>query len=150
MKKILKLSLIAFALILVSTGCMKNDKLDMELTEIIDKIYDGVKDVPKVGSIEITKDNMKNYLGVDDLDIKEGIASEAMIGSIPFSVVVLRLNDASNVEDVKVSIEENADPRKWICVEAEEVIVDNRGDVVILIMANKEQAPKIHENFLNL
>lgn len=44
----------------------------------------------------------------------------------------------------------NVDPRKWVCVEAEEVITDHIGDLVILIMSSKDLAPKLHENFLVL
>ena len=42
-----------------------------------------------------------------------------------------------------------ADPRKWICVEAEKLYVLNKGDLVVLIMSN-ELADTIKTNFENL
>ena len=47
-------------------------------------------------------------------------------------------------------IEANADPRKWICVEAESKIVDYSGDVVILIMTGADSAEAIHAAFTAL
>ena len=46
-------------------------------------------------------------------------------------------------------IKEKANPRKWICVEAENTYVVSKGDLVVLIMSN-ELAPKIKENFEKL
>ena len=48
-------------------------------------------------------------------------------------------------------IKDNINPRKWICVGVEEdnVIVDNIGDLVILIMDNN-YPDTLHENFKNL
>ena len=40
----------------------------------------------------------------------------------------------------KKLLEENADPAKWICVEAESVVVENVGDVILFIMADKDVA----------
>ena len=121
------------------------------MNEVVDKLYVGLEDnMPMVGSTEITKDNMKSYIGIDNLDIKEGVASEALIGSIAHSVVVLRVSDKVDVEKAKNDIKENANPRKWVCVEAEKVIVKSKGDVIILIMSNNELAPKIESNFDNL
>ena len=51
---------------------------------------------------------------------------------------------------MKKQIKENANPRKWICVEAEEVVVENVGNVVLFLMADKEEATPIKEAFLNL
>ena len=62
----------------------------------------------------------------------------------------IRDSDNADVEAVKKQIKENANPRKWICVEAEEVVVENVGNVVLFLMADKEEATPIKEAFLNL
>ena len=72
-----------------------------------------------------------------------------MTGATPHSIVLIRLEDAKDAEQAVKDIEENADPRKWICVEAENVYVLSKGDLVVLIMSN-DIAPKIKENFENL
>ena len=72
-----------------------------------------------------------------------------MTGSIPHSVVLIRLENAKDSEQVVKDIQEKANPRKWICVEAEHTYVVAKGDLVVLIMSN-ELAPKIKENFEKL
>ena len=37
-------------------------------------------------------------------------------------------------ESIKEKIENSVDPRKWYCVEAEEVEVESKGNLIILIM----------------
>ena len=73
---------------------------------------------------------------MESTEYTEGLASEAMIGSIAHSVVLLRAEDEAAAETLKEDVKANVDPRKWICVEAEEVITDNIGDLVILIMSD--------------
>ena len=80
---------------------------------------------------------------------KEAIASEAMTGATPHSVVLIRLEDSADADKAVEDIKKNADPRKWICVEAENTYVLSKGDLVVLIMSN-DLAPKIKENFENL
>ena len=151
MKKIITLTLLVITSLVILSGCQKEENIELSMNEVVDKLYVGLEDnMPMVGSTEITKDNMKSYIGIDNLDIKEGVASEALIGSIAHSVVVLRVNDKVDVEEAKNEIKENANPRKWVCVEAEKVIVKSKGDVIILIMSNNELAPKIESNFDNL
>lgn len=151
MKKIITLTLLVITSLVILSGCQKEENIELSMNEVVDKLYVGLEDnIPMVGSTEITKDNMKSYIGIDNLDIKEGVASEALIGSIAHSVVVLRVNDKVDVEKAKNDIKENANPRKWVCVEAEKVIVKSKGDVIILIMSNNELAPKIESNFDNL
>lgn len=151
MKKIITLTLLVITSLVILSGCQKEENIELSMNEVVDKLYVGLEDnMPMVGSTEITKDNMKSYIGIDNLDIKEGVASEALIGSIAHSVVVLRVSDKVDVEKAKNDIKENANPRKWVCVEAEKVIVKSKGDVIILIMSNNELAPKIESNFDNL
>lgn len=126
--------------------------VDGTLEELMEKVYEGIgeNEMPMVANTELTADNSVYYTGVESTAYTEGIASEAMIGSIAHSVVLLRAADEASAETLKEDIKANVDPRKWICVEAEEVITDNIGDLVILIMSDGTLAPKVHENFLAL
>ncbi len=161
MKKILSSAVMALMICLLLTGCGKEEKkeenkeLSLSVSEIIDKVYDGISidDMPKLMTTDLNEENMSYYLGVDDLDIKEGIASEPAMSSIPWSVVVVKLNDAAKVEQAKKDIKEKVNPAKWVCVDAEEVIVENRGSTIILIMMDEENveiAEKVKNNFNNL
>ena len=100
-----------------------------------------------MNNTELNDENFK-YYAFADVDYKEAIASEAM-SSTAHSVVLIRLNDPKDAEKAVEDIEANADPRKWICVEAENTYVLSKGDLVVLIMSN-DLAPKIKENFENL
>ena len=126
--------------------------VDGTLEELMEKVYEGIAEdeMPMVGNTELTADNSVYYTGVESTEYTEGLASEAMIGSIAHSVVLLRAEDEEAAETLKEDVKANVDPRKWICVEAEEVITDNIGDLVILIMSDGTLAPKLHENFLAL
>ena len=44
-------------------------------------------------------------------------------------------------------IKANADPRKWICVEAEKVAVEARGNVVLFVMSSTAIADQMVANF---
>ena len=45
---------------------------------------------------------------------------------------------------------DNANPRKWVCVEAESVVVENVGDVILYIMADQATADAVKASFLAL
>ena len=129
--------LIIIAISFFMTGCASKN-VEGSLTDIMEKLYQGIAEDEKpmmLSNIELNSENFASY-AFTEVEYKEAIASESMTGSIPHSVVLIRL-------------EENANPRKWICVEAENTYVMSKGDLVVLIMSN-ELAPKIKENFENL
>ena len=82
---------------------------------------------------------LKAFTGLDNADmISEAMASEAMIGSIPFSMVLVRATDEANSEAVADAMKAGIDQRKWICVEADDLLVTACGDVVMLVMIGSE------------
>lgn len=155
MKKILYV-FCAIALCLTLVGC--GDKKETEekniegtLPEIMEKLYEGISEdeMPMfVENIELDSENFE-YYAFADVKYKEAIASESMTGATPHSVVLIRLEDKNDAESAVESIKEKANPRKWICVEAENTYVLSKGDLVVLIMSD-ELAPRIKENFENL
>ena len=121
------------------------------LSEIFAKIYENAE-VDALGTLEVPVDdaNKASMLGSNDVTFVEGLASEAMIMTIPHSMVLIRVDNDTDIEATKKLIKDNVDPRKWICVgvEPDEVIVDNIGDLVFLVMSANAQA--YHESFLKL
>lgn len=95
----------------------------------------------------LTEENSEYNLGVTRDRYADGIAAEAAMTSVPFSVCLVKANSAEEAEQLAADIEANADPRKWICVEAESKIVDFSGDTVILIMASADLAEQLHSGF---
>ncbi len=134
------------------TGCGEK-QVEGTLEEIMTKVY---ADVPEderpmmLTNIEVTEENIENYLGTKDFEYEEALASESAVGSIAHSVVLIRMKDGADVEEAKKKIEENANPRKWICVEADDVVVKNKGNLIILIMSSSNYIEKIENSFDNL
>lgn len=121
------------------------------LEEIVENIYNGAEvELPQTMITELNEENEAYFLGNNDVEYVKGIASEPMMSSIAHSVVLLRVEEDADIESIKTSIKENVDPRKWICVSVQEdqVIVDNVGDIVILIMS--AEADALHNSFLAL
>ena len=131
----------------------KESNLEGTLEEIMTKVYAGIPEdeLPMMlMNMEISKEDIEYYVGTADIDLKEALVSESGVGSIAHSVVLVRLNNARNASDAVTKIKENANPRKWLCVEASNVVVKSKGDLVILIMSNEDLAPKLDANFEGL
>lgn len=80
---------------------------------------------------------LKNCTGLDDASqITEAAVFEPMIGSIAFSMVMVRVAPGEDAEAVAESMKAGVDPRKWICVEADDLKVAGRADVVMLVMVS--------------
>lgn len=95
----------------------------------------------------ITEDTSEYNLGVTRDRYADGIAADAAISAVPFSVCLVQANSAEEAEQLAADIEAGADPRKWICVEAESKIVEYSGDKVILIMASADLAEQLQGGF---
>ena len=102
---------------------------------------------------EDLKSQVEYTIGTSDIEYKEIYESRPIIGSIAYSVVLVRMEENADIESAKTKIKENVDPRKWICAEvpAEDVIVKNKGNLIILIMvADEPTRNKIEQGFDNL
>jgi hypothetical protein len=140
-------------------GDGKGENLEGSLETILNKIYetaqvdDAFKDFIKNGltTSPITSENIKYHLGLDELDYVEAIASEPMIQPGAYSLCLVRVKEGADIEKIKTDIKKNVDPRKWVCVgvDPNNVIVDNIGDVIFLVMSD-DQAKPLHEAFLAL
>ena len=129
------------------------------LEELMAKVYEGIpaENLPMLMDIPVDSENVEGFLGTTEISYKEALAKEPMISSIPHSVVLVRLNDAKDAETAVEKIKTSVNPRKWICVEASNVVVKNKGDLVVIIMSDSEMtsenealAPKLEANFDNL
>ena len=154
MKKILLLLVMIPACLMLTACGSKN--VEGTLEEIMTKVY---ADIPEderpmmLMNMEVTEENVEGFLGTTDIEYESALASESGVGSIAHSVVLVRTKDNADIEAIKTSIKENVNPRKWICVGVEEddVIVKNKGNLIILIMVENETLrEKIEEGFDNL
>ena len=161
MKKILTI-LISKLMIFSLVGCSsnkveRNPVLSEDLTKVLDKIYETADldeefraSLEHYQTVELNEENIQGYLGDTDVKFTEGISSAPMMSSIPYELVLLKLDENADVDAVKSTIKENANPRKWVCVEAEEVIVESIDNTVLFLMANKTEATPIKNAFMSL
>ena len=63
---------------------------------------------------------------------------------------IIKLKDTEDAAVVTQEIKDNINPRKWVCVEAESVIVENVGDVVLFLMSDSATGEAIKTSFLAL
>ena len=136
------------------TGC-GSENVEGTLEDLMTKVYSGIAEDerPMLANTPIDSENIEYYLGSSDIEFEEALASEPMMGSIAHSVVLLRTKENADIEAIKTKIKENVDPRKWICVwvEKEDLIVKNKGNLIILIMVEDETTrTKLEEGFNNL
>ena len=151
--RLISLVLLTVLVLFPLTGC-GNKNVEGTLEEIMEKVY---KDIPEnerpmmLMNTEVNDENVEYYLGTTDVEYEEALASESGVGSIAHSVVLVRTKKNADIESIKTKIKESVNPRKWICVgvEEDEVIVKNKGDLIILIMAS-DNADKLEESFDNL
>lgn len=68
---------------------------------------------------------------------KEGVMFAPAIGSIAFVGYVFELEEGTDAAAFMKTLEDNADPRWNICVEAEETIVEQSGNKVFFLMCPK-------------
>lgn len=164
LKKIL-FALLAAAMVLTAAACGKDETPDNAgdttaaedtaaeaivyegtLEELLAAIYEKSPMEAMMGNMPIDltdADALKYYLGLSDATgIKEAIVSEPMIGSIPYSLCLARVEEGADVAALMQGILDGVDMRKWMCVETDNMIVANHGDVIIMVMNNSaDQGP---------
>lgn len=153
MKRIFTL-LLAAVMLVAFTACGAPAKTEkpgdkLELSELMQTILKDVE-LPAVGDIEITKDNFNSFLFIDYIDGAQALASEGLINAVAHSVVLLRVPDGVDAAKTAADIEKNADPRKWICVEAEKTIVKQYNNTILLVMSFADTTDQIAKNFDSL
>ena len=82
-------------------------------------------------------DAVKYFTGLDSAEgVKEAAVFEPMIGSIAFSMVAVQVEEGADAAAVAEAMKSGIDTRKWICVEANDLMVVNAGNVVLLVMVD--------------
>ena len=126
---------------------------DKDLADVINEIYDAAGEIEVyLGDPEEVDESMMSYdIGTEDLTgIAQVVASEPMMSSIPYSLCLIRVEDGADVKEIRQRIFDGANPRKWICVEAEKVTVNNAGNVILLLMADKDIEEMVYNAFVEV
>ncbi len=125
-----------------TTNLEGQDVLSGELSVIIDKIYEKKDSGLMLASTPLDLTNMDSVIyntGMDDISkVKEAIISEAMISSQAYSLVLVRVNDPADAEEVANDMKNGINQSKWICVTADDLQIVTHDDLVLLIMVSSE------------
>ena len=159
MKKLFAL-LCAVALLVSLAACASNkDETpaeetnpvdDMALSDIMNDILDGVADLPQYEVVDLTEENFEFFTFIPYEEGYEAVEADALIGSIAHSVVLVRVPDGTDAAQVAADMEANANPAKWICVNAEATHVRQHGNTILLVMSSVDIANAILKNFDSL
>lgn len=156
MKKVLSLVLALTMVAGLLAGCGSKEPVETTvprqsvegtMEELLNKVIE-IQPVEFMGSamtLDLTKTDeeslwqIKSFTGLDDASkITEAAAYEPMIGSIAFSMVMVRVAPGTDAKTVAESMKAGVDPRKWVCVGADQMMVAGYSDVVMLIMLSSE------------
>ncbi len=153
MKKIICLVL-AMVMALSLAAC---NSAPVELTGTLEEISDSV--YANATTIEMAMgpameidladaDAANYYLGVASTDsIERAVFSEPMIGSIAYSMCLVKAKADADVEALKAEILEGVNYRKWICVAAEKIAVVNCGSTIMMVMSTEETVDDVCNAF---
>ena len=160
---ILTVVILALVLIFAVVFMNKGNKTNLkpiesaeDLSALIKELYVGKEQTlpPSVNTtiVDVTDANaVKSATGLENGDNLQFLAvSEPMISSQAYSLVLAKVKDGVNANEVAKAMSEKINPAKWICVSAEKIYATNSGDVVCLVMASEEWAKPVYESFKTL
>lgn len=136
------------------TNTVKIEKAE-DLSNLINEIYKGKEEnLPRLNTQIVDAndaDAIKNATGLENGNDFEFVAiSEPMISSQAYSLVLAKVKDNVNANNIAKEMSEKIDTRKWICVSAEKLYATNSGDIVCLVMSSEEWAKPVYDEFKKL
>ena len=99
-------------------------------------MQDAIPAESSLGFIGLSEEDFNKY-------VTESVVYESMISPAFQSICIVRVNDTSKIADLKKSILENANPRKWLCTSAEKAVVVDCGEYIMLAMSTEEICGKL-------
>lgn len=104
--------------------------------EVSFPMQDAIPAESSLGFIGLSEEDFNTY-------VTESVVYESMISPAFQSICIVKVNDSSKINDLKKSILDNANPRKWICSSAEKVVVVDCGDYIMLAMSTEDLCTKL-------
>lgn len=146
MKKML-LCVVCVVMVTLCAACGKeagSDQLEGSLTDIMAGLYEKAElsedfraGMDSFETFELTEELEVSILGTDEIEYTEAVASIPMISPNAYQCVLLRVAE-DKVDTVKQQLKDNADLNKWVCVSAETMLIESRGDVIFFIMGDND------------
>ena len=131
--------------------------VDADPSGLIDRVYDKLKGdtetsvyIPQLITEKITEKNEEYYLGIAGIPYTKGAASEAYIQPVTYSFCVIVLEEGSDYDSCRKTVEQNLNRSKWVCAAAEEAITVRHGNVIAVIMGTKKVCAELEGAFLDV
>lgn len=131
--------------------------LDSSCVEILDYLYatadlsaDFVESTQYYDKTEIIPEMEEYILGTTEAEYIESVYSAPMMSSVAYQCVILKVEEGQDIEATKQLLLDSANPIKWVCVEAENVVVESNGNVILYVMGDNATTTALKETFLAL
>ena len=118
---------------------------DAELSGIVDQIYAAHPvDLMMVETTAVDLTNAEWYpyqTGLNEEQITKvdaAVTSEPGVGSQAYCMVLVRLKDKADGDEIAEAMLDSIDMRKWVCVEADKARVVSFDDKLLYVMADSE------------
>ena len=139
MKKLIAMILV-LAMVVAMAACGKAKSMPGTMEENTLKVME-IAPVEFMGGcipVDLTDaDSVSYYTGLSSADaITAAAVYEPMMGSIAFSMVAVEVAEGTDPLAVAEDMKSGIDTRKWICVEANDLLVAVTGPIVLLIMVD--------------
>lgn len=127
-----------------------------DLKTLVNQIYEGTEnlELPTMMTLELDIEEdwiVEPFTGLENGDSLEYVvASETETVTYPYSLILAKVKEDIDVEQVAKKMSENIRLDKWGDETAEKVFVTSSGDIICLVMANQEEAKTIYERFKTL
>ncbi len=124
-----------------------------ELADVIDKIYEKTELVDATAMWDTTPvdlssdETAKYFIGIGTDGVEAAVYSEPMMNVTPYSLCLIRAAEGADIDQMKQGILEGVDPIKWICVNADKVVVVNSGNLIMMVMADEETTEDVYQAF---
>lgn len=127
-----------------------NSAQDME--NLVNTLYEGLENtLPSLATtvVDVSDINAVTYSTglTSNENLEYVVTSEPLMSSQAYSLVLVKVKDGVNANEVAKEMSEKIDTNKWICVSAEKVYATNSGSLVCLVMASEEWAKPVYEKF---
>ena len=119
-------------------GTMEENAMKvMEIAPV--EFMGGIIPVDLTDTSEDGKWAVNYFTGLSDgSKITDVAVYESMMGSQAFSLVMVRTAEGADPKAVAEEMKSGIDPRKWICVGADEIMAAGYGDTVMFIMLDSQ------------
>ena len=123
-----------------------------DMINMVNSIYQNInEELPSLETMAIdinNLDDVTSYTGLkSNKNIEELVISVPMMNAQAYSLAAIKVKDTANIESLKQEMLDNINMHRWICVSAEKLYITNNGNIIFLVMADKDTAKAVYYGF---